>query len=233
MASVQPDTSVELDRRGGVYVLAMKAGENRFNRDFLSELSLALDEVESSKEATALVTVGEGKFYSNGLDLQWMSQQSRDEAMAFVADMLLVFARLLEFPLPTVAAMNGHAFAAGGMMTLAHDYRIMRGDRGYFCLPEIDIEIPLTHGMAALIKQKLGGDLLRDCVLQGLRIGGEEACRRGLVDDAVAEDQVLPTAIDMAAALSGKDRSTYAALKRNIYGETLAVLKGSSAADQN
>ena len=59
--------------------------------------------------------------------------------------------RLLVFPAYTVAAINGHAFAGGALISCAFDYRVMREDRGYFCFPEVDIRIPFTAGMAALI----------------------------------------------------------------------------------
>ncbi|MCG2942458.1 enoyl-CoA hydratase/isomerase family protein, partial [Escherichia coli] len=65
-----------------------------------------------------------------------------------------LFSRVLTFSLPTAAAVNGHAFGGGAMLAMAHDYRVMRDDRGYFCFPEVDINIPFTPGMAALIQAK-------------------------------------------------------------------------------
>ena len=100
----------------------------------------------------------------------------------------------MAFPVPTVAAMNGHAFAAGAMLALAHDYRVMRGDRGFFCLPEVDIKIPLAPGMNALIKCRLSPTVFRDTILTGRRIGGMEAKELAIVDEAVPLDQVLPKA---------------------------------------
>src|SRR5215470_556992 len=130
----------------------MQSGENRFNRPFLDALSKALDDVEKSSGAAALVTVGaEEKFYSNGLDLDWIMGRGQAEGERFVRDFLAFLGRVLAFPVPTVAAMNGHAFAGGGMLALAHDYRVMRADRGFFCLPEVDINLPFAPGMSALI----------------------------------------------------------------------------------
>ena len=46
----------------------------------------------------------------------------------------------------------GHVYAAGGLLALAHDYRIMREERGWFCLPEINLPLPFTVSMIELAK---------------------------------------------------------------------------------
>jgi len=218
---------IDLTREGDVFVLTMRADDNRFNPMFLRALNEALDTVEQAEGPAALVTTGgTEKFYSNGLDLDWLGGEGRADAGTFVDALLRCFARLLILPVPTVAAINGHAFAAGGMMTLAHDYRIMREDRGYFCLPEIDLQLPLAPGMTALIVTKLTTRTVRDTVLTGARIGGREAAEREIVDEAVAGPDVLPRALALAASLASKASPTYGALKRGLYLETHTILDG-------
>ncbi|MBW2314031.1 MAG: enoyl-CoA hydratase/isomerase family protein [Deltaproteobacteria bacterium] len=217
---------IDLERDGDVHVLHMRAGENRFNRGFLDALFAALDEVAKSEGPAALVTTGEGKFYSNGLDLDWMSGDGAGEVNEFISDVHRMFARFLGFTLPTVAAMNGHAFAGGGMMALGHDFRVMRSDRGYFCLPEADIGMPLTPGMNALITAKLPKVTAHEAIITGRRYGAEECAAKGIVHEAVPEAEVLPRAIEIARALTGKDRGTQAALKHRLYEAELAILEG-------
>lgn len=215
---------VDLRREGSVFVLTMCSGENRFNGPFLEALNAAFDTIESTSGPAALVTVGQEKFYSNGLDLTWLAGDGQREASTFVSAVMRFLGRVMGCPLPTVAAVNGHAFAAGAMLALAHDFRLMRVDRGFICLPEVDINLPLAPGMTALIKSRLTPNTFRDAVLTGARIGGAEACERGIVDAAVAADEVLPRAIERAAALANKDRAIYGALKRGMYAEVLQVL---------
>jgi len=131
----------------------------------------------------------------------------------------------MAFPMPTAAAINGHAFAAGAMLALAHDFRVMRSDRGFFCLPEVDINIPFAPGMTALIKSRLTPTVFRSLLLTGARIGGVEAREKGVVDEAVPADQVLPRAVATVAALANKSRQTYAAIKRGMYAQALDVLE--------
>jgi enoyl-CoA hydratase/carnithine racemase len=217
---------IDLERHGAVFVLRMKAGENRFNPTSIEALGDALDEVEASDGPAALVTTGEGKFYSNGLDLVWMRGQAPDAIGAFLASFQRLLARLLAFPLPTVAALNGHAFAGGAMFSLAHDFRVMREDRGYFCVPEVDLGFPLAPGLMAILRARVPRTLLHEAIVTGRRYGGSELVAGGIVEAALSEAEVVPRAVERAAALAGKDRATLAALKRGLYAETLAVLEG-------
>jgi enoyl-CoA hydratase/carnithine racemase len=218
---------VDLKKEGDVFILTMQNGENRFNRPFIEAMNEALDEVEKSSGAAALVTTGgEDKFYSNGLDLAWLSGDGRQEAPEFIKVALKFLGRLMAFPIPTAAAINGHAFAAGAMMALAHDFRVMRADRGFFCLPEVDINIPFVPGMTALIKSRLTPNVFRRLLLTGARIGGAEAKELGVVDEAVPAENVLLRAIANVAPLANKNRHTYGAIKRGMYADALALLEG-------
>jgi enoyl-CoA hydratase/carnithine racemase len=217
---------VDFKREGDVFILTMQSGENRFNRTFIDAMNEALDTVEKSDGPAALVTIGgEEKFYSNGLDLDWMMGDGMPEAPEFIKSVLKFLGRVMAFPVPTVAAMNEHTFAAGALLALAHDFRVMQADRGYFCLPEVDINIPFAPGMAALIKSRLAPAVVRDVILTGARIGGIKAKELGIVDDAVPADQVLSQAIACVAPLAGKNRHTFQALKRGMYPEALALLE--------
>ena len=215
---------IEVDREGEVFVLRMVAEENRFNPGMLGAFDAALSEVEGSEGAAALVLTGEGKFFSNGLDLDWMGQNP-DQIGGVVNGLQGLYARLLAFPTPTVAAINGHAFAGGGMLALACDQRVMREDRGFFCLPEVDIRIPFSDGMAALVQARLSPQLARDVMLTGRRYGGPEACKAGIVDEARPEDEVLPAAVERAGALAGKDRGTVQAIKQTMFSRELGLLR--------
>jgi enoyl-CoA hydratase/carnithine racemase len=219
---------IDLSRQGPVFVLRMQSGENRFNRSFLTAISQAFDEVEAAQGPVALVTTGTEKFYSNGLDLTWVTGDGAHEGAAFISDFLRFLGRVLALPVPTVAALNGHAFAGGGMLALAHDDRVMRADRGYFCLPEVDLGMALAPGMLALIQAKLDARTCGDLILSGRRIGGGEAAALRVVDEAVDPEQVVPRAVARAAALAAKNRAIYGQLKRDLYAPAIALLQTAS-----
>lgn len=218
---------IELERDGEVFVLRMSAGENRIHPDFLAAWNASLDEVEASQGPAALVTTGAGKFYSNGLDVVGLATLGGEAVRVFLADLDRLFARVLTLPVASVAAINGHAFAAGGMLALAHDFRVMRADRGYFCLPEIDMAMgqPLEPGMYAVIGTALARPVFHEALVTGRRYGGSEAAARGIVNEAVAEAEVLPRALEIARGLAGKDRETLRQLKRGLHADALGVLE--------
>jgi enoyl-CoA hydratase/carnithine racemase len=210
---------IDLSRTGPVFVLAMQSGENRFNRPFLNALNGALDEIEASSGPAGLVTVGTDKFYSNGLDLDWLMSSS-GEGPSFIGDFLAFFARMMSLPLPTVAALNGHAFAGGGMFALTHDFRVMRADRGYFCLPEVDLGMPFAPGMNALITGKLDSRTASDLILTGRRVGGGSLQLR-VVDDRRCRRKA--SAGDCPRrALSGRSRDVRAA--HDCFAEAIELL---------
>lgn len=213
-----------LDRSDDVFVLDIGDGENRFHPDWLAAVGAALDEVEGAEGPRALVTAARGKFFSNGLDLDWLFANA-DRAEEYVIGVQELFARFLSLPVITVAALQGHTFAAGAMLSLAHDFRVMRADRGFWCLPEADIGIPFTRGMSALIQARLTPQTAHEAMTTGRRYGGSDALGAAIVDRAVGEDEVRAAAVELAGSLAGKAGETLGTIKERMYAPVLAVLR--------
>ncbi|GAB2668319.1 enoyl-CoA hydratase-related protein [Nocardia goodfellowii] len=214
--------TTQLTYRDKIAVLHLGDDENRFSPAWLDSLEAHLAAVEAG--AHGLVTVGAGKFYSNGLDLDFLMANG-DRAGWYVERVQSLFARILTFPMPTVAAVNGHSFGAGAMLAIAHDYRVMREDRGYYCFPEVDINIPFTPGMAALIQAKLGPQAAITAMTTGHRYGGAAALAAGLVDETATEDQLLDRAVERLTPLLGKNPDTVRAIKSTMFASVVEALR--------
>jgi enoyl-CoA hydratase/carnithine racemase len=216
---------IDLSREGDVFVLRFDVPENRFRPENLEAWREALDEVEAAGSPAALVTTGTGKFYSNGLDLEWLLGQA-DEATrkTYIPNVLALMARVLTFPTVTVAAINGHAFGAGAQLSLAHDYRVMRTERGYWCMPEIDLKAPLHPGMTAIIQARVPHQTAHELIVTGTRYSADMALARRIVDHAVPAHEVLPKSIEIAAGLAAKADPAMRVLKRGMYTRTLEAL---------
>jgi enoyl-CoA hydratase/carnithine racemase len=214
---------IDIEQLGFVHVLHWHDNENRFNRSSVDALNAALDEIEATDGPCALVTTGEGKFFSNGLDLDWISTAG-DEANGFVADVHRLLGRVLTFPAITVAAINGHAFAAGAMLATAHDFRVMREDRGYWCLPEVDLGLPLTPSMSGVITAKLPRETAHEAIMTGQRYDATEAQMAGIINFTSSEDEVLADAVDLAGDLAEKNRGVIRRHKELLYGNVLETI---------
>ena len=218
-----------LTREDDVLVLDLGDDENRFTLDWLTEAERALDQVETAEGARALVTTAGGRIYSNGLDLDWLLAHPA-EGQGYAARIEVLLARVLAAPLYTVAALPGHAFGGGAMLALAHDARVMRADRGFWCLPEAALGLPFQPGMAALIQARLAPQVAHEAMTTGRRYGGTEARDAAIVDAAVGEAEVRPTAVVLAAAQAGLAGPTLAGIKTTMYGPVLAALRRGAAA---
>lgn len=215
---------LDLTRDGPVFVLRLDHGENRYDPPLLDEINKALDEIEGTEAPAALVTTGTGKFYSNGLDVAYMSGLQPAEVGDYVRSVMKVMGRILAFPMTTVAALNGHAFGAGAQIAVAHDYQIMRADRGYYCMPEVDMRAPLHPAMTAILQSRLPVRTVHQVIATGRRFGGEEAAALQIVDRAVPEAEVVSTAVSIAAELAAKAHPAMGVLKRDMYRNVLAAI---------
>ncbi|MFI9615721.1 enoyl-CoA hydratase-related protein [Streptomyces sp. NPDC052023] len=213
-----------LDRQDAVFVLDLGDGENRFHPDWIASVNAALDEVEKAEGPRALVTAASGKFYSNGLDLEWLGAHS-EEHQDYVNSVHALFARVLSLPLITVAALQGHTFAAGAMFSLAHDFRLMRADRGFWCLPEADINISFTPAMSSLIQSRLTPQTAHHAMVSARRYGGQEAAAAGIVDHAVGEGELRAAGLELALAHASKAGDTLGSIKTRMYAPALILLR--------
>jgi enoyl-CoA hydratase/carnithine racemase len=207
---------------GTLAVLSLGKAEGRFNGDSVAAIDACLDEVLASS-ASALITTADSKIWCNGFDTVWLGAHREQAAPTIVAAERL-FARLLTFPVPTVAAIGGHVFAGGVLLAMSHDVRIMRADRGYLCLPEVDLGVVFTPGMTELLTATMSPPTAHRAMVLGHRFPAEEALAAGLVSEIAPVEQLGERARAAATSLSGRGREAVAGLKRRIYAEAVARL---------
>ncbi len=214
-----------LQRTDDVFVLDLGDGENRFSRDWMTSVYEALDEVDAAEGPRALLTVASGKIWSNGLDIDWLTN-NLDQAGEYVGQVHGLFVRILSTQVPTIAVLQGHTFAAGAMFALGHDVRIMRADRGFFCFPEVDISIPFSPGMSAMIQALLTPNTAHEAMCTGRRYGGADALEAGIVSQALPLEELLPAATEIAHALAPKAGATLRTIRTTMYRQAIELMSG-------
>lgn len=220
-----------------LFTMTMCSGQNQFSPDSVRSFNEALDSIlvetakiakqDSSVQRAALITVGNGKFYSTGLMLNDPEVQ-RDLPKHLSKNYLPLMGRFLVFPLVTVAAINGHAYAGGMVLAMCNDFRVMRQDRGYLCMNEIELPSPVPAGMAAVLKAKTADPAtFRDCFLSAKRFSADESLKCGLVDKICSEEACLMEAKQIAT-----EKARLIALmpivesiKRDLYPEAISLFE--------
>jgi Delta3-Delta2-enoyl-CoA isomerase len=192
-----------------VAVVTLNSGENLFNPSFLQSFLSVLDEVESKTEATTLVvTSSHEKIFSNGIDLEWLVSviQKGDvaAAKAFFYALNRLFKRIATYPLLTVAAISGHAFAGGAILCCAFDFRFMRSDRGFFCFPEVDLGIPFWPGMNALLKKAIPMYKLEEMEYTGSRLTAAMCEQHHIITRACSHQDLMPRTLSFAKSVNKK-----------------------------
>lgn len=216
-------TPPSLNTHGAIWALDLGEGENRFSPDHLDGLDGALDRVMASDTCRALMTLGHGKFFSNGLDLAWVAANP-SERSTYVERVQRLLARVLTLPVPTVAALNGHAFGAGAMLAIAHDFQVMRADCGFFCFPEVDIDLPFSRGMSQLIQAKVTARTAVEAMTTGRRYDGPAAAAAGLVDGFAQLDDLEDAAAALVQELTEKRGATLGAIKSTMFAGVVEAL---------
>ena len=206
-----------------VALITWDDGENRVNLDSLAALHGVLDDLEATAGPLAFVLTGVEKFFSNGLDLARFGD-SPEEIAATLVELHRTVCRLLTFPAYSVAALNGHTFAAGALLSCAFDHRVMRADRGYWCMNEADIGLPLDEKLAAILFNRLPRATAIEAMLTARRYGASDARAAGIVEDVVAAAEVRERALAVASAMAGKDRRVLATHKKLAHADVVRVL---------
>ncbi|KAG7993103.1 hypothetical protein I3843_02G160100 [Carya illinoinensis] len=217
-----------LEKRGKIFILTLTgAGEHRLNPMLLDEAQSALRRVRDesiSSPSSALITTAQGKFFSNGYDLDWAgSSPSRSQLMVSKLESLV--ANLISLPMPTIAAVSGHASAGGFILALSHDYILMQKDRGFLYMSELDINLVNLAWFMALIECKIGSPMTRrHLVLTAAKVTAKEAVEKGIIDSAQdSAEETVKAALRLGEELERGEWNghVYAQIRMNLLSGVL------------
>ncbi|HPX18001.1 MAG TPA: enoyl-CoA hydratase/isomerase family protein [Deltaproteobacteria bacterium] len=226
---------VEWKKDESVAVVIMNNTENRHNPDFATGMLGVFDEIEKDQEIFSVVlTSSDPKSWSQGIDLVWITgaMQNKDFASIkkFMYDMNSVFKRILLFPMPVIAAMNGHTFGNGSILACTCDYRFMKADRGYFCFPEVDVNIPFLPAMLQILRKAIPYYKLEELVFSGRRVGAKELEEHHVVIKACADaDELMRESLAYAKTYR-KGRAIFGQHKLRLHKHIIEVMENEDPA---
>ncbi|ETI22879.1 hypothetical protein G647_04673 [Cladophialophora carrionii CBS 160.54] len=211
---------VTTTREGNVFTITMHCGEeNRMTVAFCREMIAAFNSIRETLgngSAGAVIVQGRNpKFWCTGADLNEREVRPHANTEGFYP----MIHTILDFPFPTIALINGHTFGGGCVFAMAHDYRVMNGERGFLRMPPVDIGLHFP-GMGSLLRAKLHPRVARKMLLEAHKFTGKEALEDGIVDLIVEPSALRRTAHDLARRVAPKAAAgVYGVLKSELYGE--------------
>ncbi|KAI5649463.1 hypothetical protein M9H77_35468 [Catharanthus roseus] len=219
-----------LEKRGNFFILTLTGDdEHRLNPTLIASIRSTLADVKSQgAKGSVLITTAQGKFFSNGFDLRYAQaagsvEGAKDRLLKMVDLFKPLVADLISLPLPTIAAVTGHAAAAGLMLAMSHDYVTMRSDKGVLYMSELDLGMTLPDYFTALIRSKMGSaSSRRGLVLRAQKVGPEMAVEMGIVDSVHGSgEEAIEAAVRIGEELSKKkwNGKAYAEIRKALYPE--------------
>jgi enoyl-CoA hydratase len=204
---------VTYEREGAVARITLDDGKvNAMNPAFFAALGAALDRAEEERPG-AIVLTGRPGYFSAGLDLKLLPTLPREELRATLLTFGRTMLRVFLFPIPTVAAVSGHAVAGGAMLAFACDLRWMADGPFRIHLNEVAIGLPLPSWAIALAHAAIPLRFQTEALLHARAYSPVEACERAIVHGVVPAERLLAEALAAAQPLTALDQAAYATSK--------------------
>lgn len=219
---------VEIDQP--VATLRLAQGKvNALDLELLEALSGGLDQISSS-EAKAVVLTGAGRSFSAGVDLQRVIREGAAYLERFLPALDLALEKLYTFPLPVVAAVNGHAIAGGCILVQACDRRLMAAGEARIGVPELSVGVPFPPLAFEIMRSALAPNVAQWLMTSGLTLTPELALQYGLLDEVVEPAHLMSHARHAAFHLSETPAATFRLTKKMLRGAALERVTAMTAA---
>lgn len=206
--------SVTVDDRGKLALLRLTSGvTNAIGPAMVTDLSAALTLIRN--EYNGCVLAGGNKFFSIGLNLPELIGFGRERMSQFWDAFDQAILDLYALPIPTAAAISGHAVAGGTILSLSTDYRLIAPGRNLMGLNEINIGVPVPYLADLILRQIVGDRVATELCYKGEMVPPEEALAFGLVDEISSEEQIEERALEKISHLAEKPRVAFSLIKRN------------------
>lgn len=221
---------VEWGKNESAAIINMCNGANKQNLEFATRMNKCFDEILEDQEIYSMVlTSTDKKNFSQGIDVEWLGQKMNDQDFdsikSFMYGMNTIFKRILLMPFPVIAAINGHAFGNGAMLACTCDFRFMTKDRGFFCFPEVDINIPFLPGMIAFVRKSIPEYKFNEMILSGKRVVAEELEESHVIVKACDnKEQLFEDALAFARTFT-KKRPIFGELKKRMHKNIIKVME--------
>jgi enoyl-CoA hydratase/carnithine racemase len=204
-----------------VVLLRFERGKvNALDTELLAELRDQLDGLRK-EGAPCLLLTGSGSSFSAGVDLYRVVDGGAEYVQHFLPLIGIVVRRLLGYPRPVVAALNGHAIAGGFVLAGATDRRLMAEGSGKVGVTELPVGVPFPWFALEVLRTLAGERLCRQMVYSGGLLGAGAAQSAGLVDELVPAERLLERALEVTRQMGRIPKDSFRLVKRQLWEPVL------------
>ncbi len=205
---------VTIARQDGIATVTLTHGKvNALNESTVEDLQIAFDDLAEDDDVRAIVLTGNDKFFSFGLDIPELYDYTKEGCHRFLVKFTELYTFIFHCPKPVIASIGGHAIAGGCILSMACDYRLMVEDRAKIGLNEITFGASIFAGSVEMLIYCCGQRNAETVLMSGAMYPASEALRLGLIDKAVAAEDLAEDTAAVAAMFAEKDPEAFAALK--------------------
>ena len=198
---------------------------NAFDAALLEQLGQYVSDAQTSG-AEAIVISGAPGMFTAGLDVPALLGLGRDEIREFWSCFYRTLHTVASSELPVAAAITGHSPAAGAVLAVFCDYRVMADGAFKIGMNEVQVglvpPLPLQYAMKRLTGPRVGDALL----IAGTLLAPADALRVGLVDEVVPVERVVPTAIAWGERMASHPRAAMRETRRVARADLVAQFEG-------
>lgn len=208
--------SIIFEKEDNIAIITFNRPEarNAVNNQVRAEFTAAIAEVEADDDIKVLILTGSGKAFASGVDIKEFSKTTPYHAH----NLLRLGERVEKLPKPVIAAVNGFSLGGGNEIALGCDI-IIASERAKFGQPELNIGIIPGGGATQRLPRMIGVCRAKELIFTCDIITAEEAFNLGMINRVVPEDQLMPTAKEIAKKIATKSPAALKLAKQAInYG---------------
>ena len=223
----------DIQETEGVAVVYMNSNSvNRQNPAFFGDLSNALDRLEARFAHLPVVLTSRQQVFSSGFDFDYwfplIARRDVNVVQRSYTEFKEINLRLFSYPRPTIAAINGHAYAGGLITALCCDFRVAAKGDTRFSLNEVAIGLAMPSLFTEIIRYAVGTTSAAKATLSGEVYSDTEALSLGLIDSLTSLDSLLSQAMVIAKRLAPDCATAYAFSKEALQAPTLKRIREES-----
>jgi len=213
---------IKIEANNSVVTLTIdKDRVNPISEKVVDELTSIFQDLKNDSECLAIILTGTGSFFSFGLEIPELYHYSKEDFEKFLIKFTNLYNIIFSYPKPVVSAINGHAIAAGCMLAIACDNRLMVTGKARISLNEITFGSSVFAGATEILKFVTGSKNAEKILISGKMYDAEEAYNLGLIDQLIGEpdtddpiDRLLIEPNKVAKQIGQKDRDAYFSIKK-------------------